>query len=73
MGNLSLDPDEALTPLGLAHHYLCLTPAETVAYVGEPTPRSVPGGTVGATKHAAKESLIARLTIAEQDHSLGVR
>ena len=84
MGNLSLDSNEA-TPLpGLADHYLCLTPADpkspvlAVTKVGEPTPRSVPGGTVGATEHAAdpkspvSESLIARLTIAEQNHSLGV-
>ena len=72
MGNLSLDSNEA-TPLpSLANHYLCLTPAETVAYVGEPASGPSPGGPVGAAEYGAKESLIARLTISEQHYSLGV-
>ena len=78
MGNLSLDPNEAPSLPGLADHYLCLTPAETVAYLGEPASRSLPGRPVGVAEYGADpkspvlESLIARLTIAEQHHSLGI-
>ena len=78
MGNLSFNSDEAPPLLGLAHHYLCLTPVETVTKVGKPATGSFPGGTVGATEYGADPKspifwlLIARLTIAEQDHSLRV-
>ena len=72
MGNPSLNSDEAPTLLGLAHHYLCLTPAETVAYLGEPASRSLPGRPVGSAEYGAKQLLIAWLTISEQDYPLGV-
>jgi len=56
MGNLSFNPDEAPSLLGFADHYLRLAPADpkspvlTVAYLGEPAPRSLPGRPVGSAE-----------------------
>ena len=72
MGNLSFNPDEAPSLLGFADHYLRLAPAEVVTHLGEPASRSLPGRPVGATECAAKQLLIAWLTISEQDYPLGV-
>ena len=78
MGNLSFNPDEAPSLLGLADHYLRLAPAETVAYLGEPTSRSLPGRPIGSAEQGADpkspvlESLIAQFTISEQHYPLGV-